>query len=323
MYVYNVRCTRRAKMTTQTAVEQQQDLASLIELYLLRCQVEGKSPNTITAYRETLTLFERIAREEGFPEGVRAITPVHIYAYLGRIGSNGVSLETRHRRHREVRFLFSWLKRMGYIEESPFVQIKNIRLPQKIVQPYTAEEIGRLLACCDSCYCWGSRNRAMILVLLDTGVRRTELVSLDLADLDLEAQRLRVLHGKGNKQRVVRFGARAKEVVEDYLERFRGRESGPLFLSHHGTRMSSHSVLIFLRRLGKQGGVEKVKVHRFRHTFATWAIENEARELDVQYLLGHSSSAMVRRYSATYDAEKAARAHERFSPADRMGERLG
>jgi len=77
-----------------------------------------------------------------------------------------------------------------------------------------------------------------------------------------------------------------------------------------------------LRRMGKRAGVEKVKVHRFRHTFATWAIENEARELDVQYLLGHSTPAMVRRYSATYDAEKAARAHERFSPADRMGERL-
>jgi hypothetical protein len=70
----------------------------------------------------------------------------------------------------------------------------------------------------------------MILVLLDTGVRRTELVSLDLADLDLEAQRLRVLHGKGNKQRVVRFGARAREAVEDYLERYWGREPGPLFL---------------------------------------------------------------------------------------------
>jgi len=309
-------------MTTQTAVKQDQDLGSLIDLYLLRCEVEGKSPNTITAYRETLTLFQGIAREEGFPEDVRAIAPAHIYAYLGRIGSNGASLETRHRRHREVRFLFSWLKRMGYIEESPFAQIKNIRLPQKIVQPYTAEEIGRLLACCDTRFYWGSRSRAMILVLLDTGVRRTELVNLDLADVDLEGQRLRVLHGKGNKQRVVRFGTRAREAVEDYLERFRGREPGVLFLSRYGTRMSSHSALIFLRRLGSRAGVEKVKVHRFRHTFATWAIENEARELDVQYLLGHSTPAMVRRYSATYDAEKAARAHERFSPADRMGERM-
>jgi hypothetical protein len=74
-------------MTTQMAVEQQQDLGSLIDLYLLRCQVEGKSPNTITAYRETLTKFQGIAREEDFPEDVRAIAPPHIYAYLGRIDS--------------------------------------------------------------------------------------------------------------------------------------------------------------------------------------------------------------------------------------------
>jgi len=70
-------------------------------------------------------------------------------------------------------------------------------LPQKIVQPHTAEEIGRLLACCNTRFYWGSRNRAMILMLLDTGMRRTELVNLDLADLDLEGQRLRILHGEG------------------------------------------------------------------------------------------------------------------------------
>ena len=195
-------------------------------------------------------------------------------------------------------------------------------LPQKIVQPYTVEEIERLLASCDTRFYWGARNRAMILVLLNKGVRRTELVDLDLADLDLEGQRLRVLHGKGNKQRVVRFGSRAREAVEDYLERFWGREPGPVFLSTHGDRMSSHSVLIFLRRLGRRAGVKKVKLHRFRHTFATWAVENEARELDVQHLLEHSTPAIVRRYSATYDAQKAARAHERFSPADRLNGRL-
>ncbi len=73
---------------------------------------------------------------------------------------------------------------------------------------------------------------------------------------------------------------------------------------------------------GRQTGIAKVHAHRFRHTFATWAIENQARELDVQYLLGHSTQDMVRRYSATYNSEKAARALEAFSPADRLGERL-
>jgi len=309
-------------MTTQIATTERQDLASLIDLYLLRCQVEGKSPNTITAYRETLIRFQRIAREEGIPGDVRAITPGHVYSYLGRISNNGTSLETRHRRHREVRFLFSWLTRMGYIQESPFAQIKNVRLPQKIVQPFSAEDIAKFLALCDTRFRWGARRTAIILILLDTGVRRTELVSLDLADLDLEGQRLRVLHGKGNKQRVVRFGASAREALEDYLERFRGWDPGALFLTDKGKRLKPHSVAVFLERLGRRAGVKKVHPHRFRHTFATWAIENGARELDVQYLLGHSTPAMVRRYSATYDAEKAARAHEQFSPADRMGERM-
>jgi integrase len=76
------------------------------------------------------------------------------------------------------------------------------------------------------------------------------------------------------------------------------------------------------QRLGKQASIPKVHPHRFRHTFATWAIELHAPEIDVQFLLGHSTPNMLRRYTATYDAEKAARAHERFSPADRMGERL-
>ncbi len=74
-----------------------------------------------------------------------------------------------------------------------------------------------------------------------------------------------------------------------------------------------------LTRLGRRAGVERVHPHRFRHTFATWAIEHEAREIDVQYLLGHSTPTMVRRYSATYNSERAACAHERWSPVDMMG----
>ena len=73
-----------------------------------------------------------------------------------------------------------------------------------------------------------------------------------------------------------------------------------------------------LRRLGRKTGIPKVHAHRFRHTFATWAIEHDARELDVQYLLGHSSPDMVRRYSSSYRSEQAATRHHRFSPADQM-----
>jgi integrase/recombinase XerC len=298
-------------------------LSSLIDLYLLRCEVEGKSPFTVVAYRETLCLFQRIGEEEGVPAHVPAITPAHIYAYLGRVAETGVSLETRHRRHREVRSFFSWLERMGYIEESPFGRIKNVRLPQKIVEPYTPEEVGRILSVCDERSELGARDRAIVLLLLDCGLRLNELVQLELGDVDFEEQRIRVRCGKGNKQRVVRFGERAKEAVWDYVGHYRGREEGQLFRSSKaGQPLTRNLIRVRMQHLGRVAGVAKTHAHRFRHTFATWAIENDARELDVQYLLGHSTPAMVRRYSATYNAEKAARAHARWSPGDMLNGRV-
>jgi site-specific recombinase XerD len=120
------------------------DLEALIDLYWLRCQVEGKSPNTIKAYTETLKRFARIAKEEDFPKDVRHITPNHIYTYLGRF--THYTLETRHRYFREVRCFFNWLVNAGYLQKNPFRSLHNVRLPQKIVRPFSPEEITRLLA---------------------------------------------------------------------------------------------------------------------------------------------------------------------------------
>ena len=295
----------------------ERNLASLIDLYLLRCEVEGKSPNTLKAYTWALRRFVEIAQEEGLPEDVAQITPAHIYAYLGRFAH--LSLETRHRYHREVSCFFNWLQRMGYITQSPFANIRKVRLPLKIVQPFGADDILKLLDCCDARSPIGLRDRAILLFLLDTGIRVGELVKLELADLDLAEQRLRVMHGKGNKQRVVAFGDDCKKAIVHYLEIYRRYRPGPLFVSMKKKQpLQPNGIKQMLRRLGRQTGIPKVHAHRFRHTFATWAIEQGARELDVQYLLGHSTPDMVRRYSATYNSEQAACAHAAFSPADRL-----
>ncbi len=295
-------------------------LKGLVDLYTLRCRVEGKSPRTVRAYSETLGRFRRIAREEGSPKDVSAIEPAHLYAYLGRYSAH--SLETRHRYFREVRCFFNWLVAADYLAESPFRSLRNVRLPQRIVQPFSPEEVARLLACCNSGTPAGVRDRAILFTLLDTGVRCSELVQLDLADLDLEGGRLRVLHGKGNKQRVVPFASRCREALVRYVA-LRGDAPGPLFLATTGHRrllpgvaLRNNGLKQMLRRRGREAGLPKVHAHRFRHTFATWAIEHDARELDVQYLLGHSSPDMVRRYASTYNSEQAARRHVNFSPAD-------
>ena len=293
-------------------------LDELIALYLLRCEAEGKSPQTVRAYSETLGRFGRTLAAQG----PIAVSPEDVYAYLGAF--QHLSLDTRHRYFREVRCFFNWLVDAGYLAESPFKGLKNVRLPQRIVEPFSPADIERLLAGCDGASALGARDRAMVLSLLDTGLRCSELVQLSTDDLNLDTRRLLVRHGKGNKERVVPFADACRAALAWYLE-IRGGEPGPLFLaaSHLGVlkpavALQPNGLKQMLRRLGRRAGVAKVHAHRFRHTFATWAIAHDARELDVQHLLGHSSPDMVRRYSSAYRSEQAALRHHRFSPGDQM-----
>ena len=306
---------------TQPPEAVEQSLEQLIALYLLRCEVEGRSPRTVDAYRETLRRFLAVGREEQLPEDVDLIEPAHLYVHLGRYIQH--SPATRHRYFREVRCFFNWLVFANYLAQSPFASLRNLRVPQKIVQPFSREEVIALLSACDVTTQVGLRDRAMLMVLLDTGIRCSELVRIDLADLDLQERRIRILHTKGGKQRVVSFANRCTETLDAYLA-VRAPEGGALFWSAHdrwlhpGITLQPNGLKQMLRRLGKRTGIPKVHAHRFRHTFATWAIEQDARELDVQYLLGHASPDMVRRYSATYNSEQAARRHAAFSPAERL-----
>jgi integrase/recombinase XerC len=298
------------------------DLSTLVDRYLLRCDVEGKSPRTVRAYRETLSRFVRVLAEDGASTTASEIESAHVYTYLGRY--THLRTETRHRYFREVRCFFNWLVAADYLERSPFRGMRNVRLPQRIVQPFSTQDVATLLAACPAATPMGVRDRAILLTLLDTGIRCSELVQLNLEDLDLADGRLRVLHGKGNKQRVVPFAGHCRDALDLYIAA-RAAAPGPLFLAasgegslRQGVALQPNGLKQLLRRLARVSGVSRVHAHRFRHTFATWAIQHDARELDVQYLLGHSSPDMVRRYSSSYRSEQAALRHAAFSPADQM-----
>ena len=296
-------------------------LPALIATYLARCALEGKSPRTTQAYRETLGRFCRCLGEDGAPLDPDRLRPDHVIAYLVRFSDHRP--DTRHRYFREVRCFFRWLHTAGYTDNDPFRGLRNVRLPHTIVPPLTPAEIGRLLACCEAATVVGRRDRAILLTLLDTGVRCAEAVGLDLADCDFASRRLHVRHGKGDKARVVPFAARCADALTAYCAD-RGPAPGPPFVAaryarlNDGFRLRPNGLKQLLRRRGRAAGVPRVHAHRFRHTFATWAIAHDARELDVQHLLGHSSPDMVRRYSATYGSAQAAERHAAFSPGDGM-----
>jgi site-specific recombinase XerD len=293
-------------------------LDQIVPLYLKACDVEGKTERTVQSYAETLRHFHSACTQLALPAEVEAFRPAHVYLFMGWVKDRGVTAGTQHRRQREVKAFFSWCRRMGYVEENPFMRVPMVRREQKVIQPFSKDDIKQLLAAADPKTHVGSRMRAMIFFLLDTGVRSSELVSICLEDVFFGEHRVRVLQGKGRKQRWTAISDIAITALQDYMKAFRGFADGPLFRSVQGRPLRNHHMNVMFTRFARLAGVAQVNPHRFRHTFATWAIRASARELDVQYLLGHTSSLMVRRYSATYDSEQAAANHAAFSPASQL-----
>ena len=277
----------------------------------------ARSPPTASRSRR----FSRCLQEDGAPLDPDRLRPDHVIAYLARFAAHRP--DTRHRYFREVRCFFRWLRAAGYTDNDPFRGLRNVRLPHTIVPPLAPAEIARLLACCDARTVVGRRDRALLLTLLDTGIRCAEAVQLDLADCDFASRRLHVRHGKGDKARIVPFAARCAGALTAYCAD-RGPTPGPLFLAARYARLNAGCACVPTDSSNCCGASaappasRKVHAHRFRHTFATWAIAHDARELDVQHLLGHRSPDMVRRYSATYGSAQAAERHAAFSPGDQM-----
>ena len=290
-----------------------------IATYLAAIAVEGKTVNTQASYANSLRDFRRVGAALGLPVVAEAYTVAHVYTFLGELRRRGYSAPYQHRRHREVKACFSWFKRMAFVNENVFSRVPLVRRPLLIKPPFSPAEVQALLDGEDTETHYGARNFALILFLLDSGVRASECVALQLSEIDWERRRAFIRHGKGEKQRWVGFGERTADALLYYVERFRGEHDGALFLTTALRPMvAAHTLCVLLDRIGCRTGVVNVHPHRFRHTFATWAIESGAREIDVQMLLGHSDLTMTQRYARTYTSEQAVRAHPELSPVNRL-----
>ena len=289
-----------------------------ITTYLTAIEVERKTPRTIASYAQSLEDFRRVGRHSGLPEAVEEYGVDHVYAFLGDLRQRGAAPGYQNHRHREVRAFFSWCQRMGLVEENVFARIAYAAQEKKIYPPLSRDEARRLLDTQDRSRLKGCREYALILFLLDTGVRVAECLAVRLEDVDWEQGRV-LVHGKGQKQRYVGMGERTAEALQDYIACFRGESAGPLFLTREGHPFADeNAVRVILRRVGERAGVRNVHPHRFRRTFATWAIESGAHETDVMLLLGHTTLAMTHHYAQTYSSQQAVRAHAALSPVAQL-----
>jgi site-specific recombinase XerD len=193
-----------------------------------------------------------------------------------------------------------------------------------VVQPYSNQDVLKLLEVCDYAYknnakFLGSRNKAIILMLLDTGLRASELTNIKLDEIDSERGWIKV-KGKGAKERVVKIGATAQKALWRYLVFREKNKYQQLGLTEEGRPMKVGGIQIMLTRLKERASVSsKGNCHSFRHTFALNFLRQDRNPFNLQYLLGHADLRMVKHYVSTLGMEDALKAHESASPADLLG----
>jgi integrase/recombinase XerC/integrase/recombinase XerD len=288
-------------------------LEGQLKVFLLSCRVDELSPNTLYDYNQKIGAFARYCNTVK----PRDITANHVRLFL-------VSLQARCTPHSVkdyygcVNRFFNWMVDEGTLERNPMASMHPPRVPKKIIQPFKMEQIRDLLLLCDENRFLGARNKAIVLTLLDTGLRLTELANIQLADVDFDRETIKVM-GKGAKERVVRIGKRTQKAILRYL--LMRKDNQPcLWVTEERRPLRAMGIQIMIKRLGKRIGIKGVRcsAHTFRHTFATRALLNGAGEFEVQSLLGHEGLSMTRRYTASLKSEAAVEGHRRFSPVDNM-----
>jgi integrase len=207
-----------------------------------------------------------------------------------------------------LRSFLRWQGRGNPLAEIPVPRERDVP-----IRPYSLFELRRFLrAARDS-----PRDTALLLLLIGSGMRASELVALSVGDVDWEAGTLLIRNGKGGKNRRVAPGQRALDALHAYLSAERVRR-GWLFPGLTDGHLRSDSLYHLVERLGEGAGIPGANVHRFRHTFAHMFLEAGGDVGDLKEILGHSTIAMSLRYARYFAADRALEAQRRFNPADRL-----
>jgi len=288
-------------MVTQT---KQATLGEAIGGYLDTLAAGGRAKTTLGLYRG---LLRRFAQGLGENRNVGRITTAAAAAYLAALRLKSKSPAYPTTVTRVLKGFFTYLVETGELEANPMMAIRPRMPAWNPVPPYSDKEMRRLLEATLS-----PMEKAVIMLLADTGMRASELSSLCREDVDLD-QRMITVMGKGGKRRTLALNEQPRQAIGEYLLTA-GRNNGHLWPE----RFDRRGVLQLVYRVGKRAGVAKVFPHRFRHTFAMHFLAQTGNALALQALLGHTSLIMVQRYIAATQAEMALEAHRQHSLVGRL-----
>lgn len=258
------------------------ETGDFLNVFLDTKRIEGRSEKTLEHYQYIL---ENMLSDLDTP--IRQITVFHLRGYLMKQKKRGISDKTLEGTRSVMCSFFGWLQKEGLLHDNPCANLAPIKCEKVVRHPYTDVELEELKDACQN-----DRDRAIVCFLLATGCRISEVCALNVSDVDFRSREC-VVHGKGNKQRVVFFG----DVAQTYLERYlNGRTTGALFVGKRSERLTPNGVRAMLNRVAADANVEHVHPHKFRRTLATNLIGHGMQIQEVAAILGHDKLDTTMKY---------------------------
>jgi len=285
-----------------------------LQHFILAKKVEGRSQRTLEWYRESIGDFASFCEANGLDPSPEKIRSVHVRAWLADLQNRRLSKATVNNRFRALSSFVSWCIGEGIISDSPLRNIRTPSVGRTIVPVFTPDHVRAMLYLCPPNTWRGARDRAIILTLLHTGIRLSELVGLGLQDIDFDREEIKV-HGKGDKERKVYLARDAQKAILAWL---RQRKDGcdSLFVSRHGAPLTANAVKQLFFDLGRRSNISGVRcsAHTFRHTFVVNFLRAGGTLRHLQEILGHASMKPLEVYLRTVNADDAIEAHRQITP---------
>ncbi|PIC56749.1 site-specific tyrosine recombinase XerD [Sporosarcina sp. P12(2017)] len=276
------------------------DAQFALEDYVHFLTVERQlAQNTVKSYQRDLTAYLRFIESLNL-ETVNSIERAMVLQYLQKLKDSGKSSRTLSRHISSIRSFHQFLVREQVTTHDCTIHIELPKIEQQLPDVLSIPEIERLIHAVDGNTSQGMRDIALLELLYGTGMRVSELIAIDLADLHLTMGFVRVF-GKGSKERIVPLGRSAIDACTVYLNEGRPkfiRDTEALFLNMHGRRLTRQGCWKILKEAGVKAEIQKViSPHLLRHSFATHLIENGADLRAVQEMLGHADISTTQLYT--------------------------